>query len=355
VVTTAIEVKTTLDYGETYFWQVRALSPVETDWSGVMTFIVEKEPLPLQPPVKIVQAPAETIVIPMEAPALTVPSKPFIVETTVTPDYLRFVFYSMLVLLGIGIVLLLLYRPVRISIFPSRPKRAPRPSRRTAIAAASPTGSPARPARPAPRPETGPVFLKSQAVTDKAATLPATEMQSREGAAVIFAARGFTWMAAEEKQAGEGPKTLSEEERQTLGEKIAVKIQELTKSENLYIKYPQDAAMLLRIWAQYGSTKETDRYLARTFEARPDNAIRFLKCYLPAAQPDKPPPSADDFTMAQYDSIAEVFDPEKVYSALTKVFKFKPSSIEETTPVKPSDRNVAFKFMRLHHEAKGRR
>jgi hypothetical protein len=110
--------------------------------------------------------------------------------------------------------------------------------------------------------------------------------------------------------------------------------------------------MMLGIWLQYGSRDETSRYLNKTFSASPVNAIRFLKCYLPPATPEKPESSADDFTHVHYDKIAEVVDPDKVYAALSKVFKFKVDSIEEKEPVKPSERNLAFKFMRLHLQKK---
>jgi len=56
--------------------------------------------------------------------------------------------------------------------------------------------------------------------------------------------------------------------------------------------------------------------------------------------------------MAQYNSLAEVVDPDKVYAAIAKVFKFTVEAIEERTPVKPAERNLAFKFMRLHLQKK---
>src|SRR4030042_7054876 len=110
--------------------------------------------------------------------------------------------------------------------------------------------------------------------------------------------------------------------------------------------------MLLRIWSQYGSRDETNRYLVKSFKARPDNAIRLIKCSLPAAVPPEKDEPAAGFTRDSYKALAEVIDPDKVYAALTKVFKFKLDAIEETTPVKPADRNIAFKFMRVHPQVK---
>jgi hypothetical protein len=83
-----------------------------------------------------------------------------------------------------------------------------------------------------------------------------------------------------------------------------------------------------------------------------DYAIRLIKCFL---RPDVTPATADPaagFTYESYHSIAEVIEPAKLYAALTKIFKFKIDAIEETIPLKPADRSIAFKFMRLHLQEK---
>jgi hypothetical protein len=177
--------------------------------------------------------------------------------------------------------------------------------------------------------------------------------KNKEGAAVIFAAKSFMWMVTQAELTAEGPKGLSEKERQSLGKKLAAKIHDLARKENIYLKYPQDAPMLLSIWAQYSSRKETSNYLEKSFEANPYNAIKLLRCYLPAAQPGREPPPAEAFTMAQYASVAEVIETDLIYAALTKLFKFKAETIEDKVPVVPADRNLAFQFMRLHINTKG--
>ena len=185
---------------------------------------------------------------------------------------------------------------------------------------------------------------------------PVTIEKGREGEAVVFAAKSFLWMTTAEKGTDESQPTLSVKEQESLGRKLSLKIQGLARKENLYIKYPEDAAMLLNIWARYGSRDETSSYLAKSFKSRPENAIKLLKCYLPSAtQPEKDQPATADFTRDNYNSMAEVVDPDKVYAALTRVFKFKADTIEEKTPVKPDDRNLAFRFLRIHHQAKSDR
>jgi hypothetical protein len=145
---------------------------------------------------------------------------------------------------------------------------------------------------------------------------------------------------------------IPDKERNSLGKKLAVRIKELAGKEPLHIKHPEDAAMLFNIWAQYGSVNETSRYLTTSFKSRPDNAVRLIKCYLPPGVSPEAGDAAESFNLDSYKTLAKVIDPDKVYAALTKVFKFKLDSIEETTPVKPSDRNIAFKFMRIHLQQK---
>ena len=343
--TTAIKVDVTLEYGKTYFWRVRSTKPIESDWSALVIFRVADKPTEPEPPIIIIEeGPLITVTIPLPTQQEWVLLPPSAATTTtVTPGYFHIVIFIMAILLGVVVVLISGRSPKQLFTLARGTKRSPGPYRK-------PTMPGARPARPRVRPETGEEGFERSATRDEAATRPPTVEKSKEGATVIFAAKSFMWMLTEEKGTGESQTGLSEKERQFLGKKLTVKIRDLTKSENLYIKHPQDAVMLLRIWAQYGARDETSRYLTKTFATSPENAIRLLKCYLPA---DKEEPSADDFTLTHYTSLTEVIDPDKVYAALTRVFKFKVDIIEEKMPIKPVDRNLAFKFMRLHLQTKG--
>ena len=62
----------TLERGTTYFWRVKALTPVESDWSTVANFIVAEEAV--EPPPT-----TTTIVLPTQEP-------PTITTFTVPPD-----------------------------------------------------------------------------------------------------------------------------------------------------------------------------------------------------------------------------------------------------------------------------
>ena len=340
VTTTAIQVNVTLEYGMTYFWRVRSTKPIESDWSALVNFRVADKPTEPGPPVIVEEGPLITVTIPPQAeqPKWVLLPPTTVSTTTVTPGYLYIILFIMAILLGVVVVLIYASTPKQPVTLERGTRRPPGPDNKTKLPDA----------RPPVRPETFDEKREPHTAPEEAATRPPITEKSKEGAAVVFAAKSFMWMLAEEKGKDESQTGLSETEKGSLGKKLAVKIRDLTRSENLYIKHPEDAAMLLRIWAQYGSREETSRYLGKSFSASPENAIRLLKCYLP------PDISADDFDLEHYNNIIEVVDPDKVYAALTKVFKFKVDTIEEKMPVKPADRNLAFKFMRLHLQAKGR-
>jgi hypothetical protein len=351
VESTAISVNISLEDGKTYFWQVRATQPARSDWSNLGTFTFFKT-TETPPPLVVEEAPPGTAVISLTAPAL-----PFL--SMFTMDHLPLIIFIIVTSLLVVIALIILGPPpIRFFAFLSRQEGPAGPSRKTKAPGAEPTSPQVRPerrteeVRPQARPETRAEIPPKPTTPEPATPHPSLMEKDKAGAAVIFAAKSFMWMVTQEEEAAEGQTGLPEKERQSLGKKVATKIHDLAKKENLYIKYPEDAPMLLGIWAQYGSINETSNYLIKSFESKPDNAIELLKCYLPAALPGREP-SADAFTMAQYASIAEIIDPGLIYAALTKIFKFKTDTIEEKMPVKPADRNLAFQFMRLHFKAKG--
>jgi len=76
VATTGIRPVIALDTGLDYFWRVRALSPVQGDWSAIANFMVTEPAPEPSAPVVITQTPPPQITIPAPAPAptITIPS-----------------------------------------------------------------------------------------------------------------------------------------------------------------------------------------------------------------------------------------------------------------------------------------
>jgi hypothetical protein len=342
--TSTIRLDITLDYGKTYFWQVRATKPKKSEWSEIGTFNIVERPAET-PPVVVKELTPKTITLSITAPAATK------LELTIktifnNPIYVHILFLIMIILLAVVIVLIYRRQPFRLVFSLPHRKHPPAPPPKITM----PSAAPVKPEeKPAPLIE----IPKTPAPPEKIAPHPTLIEKDKEGAAVIFAAKSFMWMATQQEKTAEGQAGLSEKERHSLGKKLAAKIHDLGKKETLYIKYAEDTPMLLSIWAEYASKNETSNYLTKTFELNPYNAIKLIKCYLPAAQPGRELPSAADFTMAQYNAITEVVDPDNIYAALTKVFKFKAETIEERVPVSPVDRNLAFQFMLLHIKTKG--
>ncbi len=337
-----------LDYGKTYFWIVRATQPIVSAWSTLANFTVEDKPTePGPPPVIVQEAPPVTINIPAPPPQndITIAPPP---ETPppVVPDYLITVIVIMGVLLLIVIVLIVIRLPVKLFPAYSLPRNLLGTGHKVRI-------SGEKPGEPPEKPEIRAEVPEKPALPEIIAKRPATIDKASEGESVAFAAKSFIWLTTNQKGAEGGQPKLSTKEERSLGKKLSSRIQALAEKEPLYLKYPQDAALFLQIWARYDSRDETERYLTKSFRSRPENAIALLKCFLTTpTQPDTGPSGARDFTRSHYDSLAEVIDPDNVYKALTKLFKFKPDSIEGEAPIDPSDRAMAYKFLRIHLQVK---
>lgn len=344
VESTTYKVEIPLEYGGTYFWQVRATKPRLSNWSGLATFNVINEPEETTGLI-IETAPPESIALTVTAPPET---KYSLVEQiiNISQPYGPVLIFILIILLGAIAILIFRGKPFKFLTMPLWKERPHRPPPTTKI-------SDIERVRPSPTLPPTAVIPEAPKEAEKVEPHPSLLEKDKEAATVIFAAKSFMWMAAQPETPDAAQAALKEKERRSLGKKLAAKIRDVTRKENLYLKYPADASMLLGIWAEYGSRNETSSYLAKSFELNPYNAIKLLKCYLPPAQPGGEPPTAEDFTMTQYKNVAGVVDPDIVYAALSKIFKFDISTIEEKVPIAPEDRNLAFQFMRLHHEVKG--
>jgi hypothetical protein len=78
----------TLERGKQYFWRVRALAPVEGDWSTVANFEVAMEAAAPAPPVVIEQTPAPVIEIPPAPPANVIEIPPAPAPEQIAPAYI---------------------------------------------------------------------------------------------------------------------------------------------------------------------------------------------------------------------------------------------------------------------------
>jgi hypothetical protein len=92
--TTAFAVTEELEYGQTYFWKVRAVKPAESGWSALANFTVVEKPTEPVPPVTIrrsapVSEPTVVVILPEAPPSAVEPVSPKITQappSTLEPE-----------------------------------------------------------------------------------------------------------------------------------------------------------------------------------------------------------------------------------------------------------------------------
>jgi hypothetical protein len=322
-----------LDYGTTYFWKVRATEPAESDWSTLANFTVkEKLVEPLPPPV-VQPVPPLRIDLPAPPPpnTLTLPPLPA-TPAPVVPGYLRAVIITAAILLLAVIALIIkrfTARPIRVAEGFSDRLGKLREGMATHYKDVNP-----------PTAHQG-----FEVRNSRTGTVEASQPLS-------FAAESFLWMTtAEEKE--KNRRLLSLEEEQALGKTLASRIQAIAKDQLLYLKFPEDVAVFLYIWAHYGSRDETDRYLTNSLQSRPEHVIRLLKCYLNAPQGFEPFLTRQtDFSRTQYDALSEVVDPDEIYQALSRLYGPELDRLDDEALVNSSGKAIASQFARIHHQVK---
>jgi len=323
-----------LDYGSTYFWEVRATEPVESSWSMLANFTVKEEPAKPVPPL-IMQAPPPPIInVPVPPPPsiITLSPPPPAAPSPIAPGYLRAAIIIATALLLVVIALIVkpfAGRPVRVTEgFSDRLGKL-----REGLATYFKDFNPLRTFR----------GVKAHiAMTD--------EVEASQP--ISFAAKSFLWMMTSGGKE-ESQHLLSAEEEQSLGQILATRIQALAKDRLLYQKFPKDAALFLYLWSHYGSRDETNRYLTRSFQSRTENIIEFLKCYLTAPKGLEPGLTRKtEFSRTQYDAVAQVIDPDNVYEVLRRLYRRELDTPASEESGYSSDKALASQFARIHHLVK---
>ncbi len=343
ITTTGFTMTQELDYGGTYFWRIRSIKPVTSAWSILANFTVEKEPSEPVPVVLVEPFPPPVIKLPAPPPQniITI-APPLEPPAPLVPDYLRTVIIITSALLLVVIVLIIVPLPAR--LFPA------------SSSLARPLTGPSRRARNIGN-RLGKLWedlaTRARDLTPFTAPTSATG-EAGEIDSISFAVKSFAFMTASEEKDG-GQRLLSAEEEKTLGRKLASGIKAIAGEKPLYLKYPEDASLFLHIWSHYGSRGETNRYLKKSLRSKPENAVALLKCYLPAPKSTEAGTTEkQEFTLAQYEALAEVVDPDNVYAAIAKLYKFKLENIENNIPGDPTDRVIAYQFLRIHHQVKSK-
>lgn len=330
---------TELDYGATYFWKVRATRPIEGYWSPLGIFTVKEKPTEPVPPLTVETLPPPIIKLPAQPPdniiTILPPLNP---PAPIFPGYLRTAIIMASIILSIVIILIVIPLPAR--LFP---------------ATSTLTGPLKGPTRKA-RYYSDKISRKWEVLANRIRELvpsvppPPATGEPVSGDTISFAVRSFLLITSStEKEDGQRP--LSEKEERTLGKKLASGIQAIAREKILYLEYPEDAVHFLQIWSRYGSRDETNRYLKKSFKSRPENALALLKCYQEAsASPEAGTPGKKKFTRADYDALVKVVDTDSVYTAISRLLKFRFEKAEDKTLADPADRTIAYQFVRIHYD-----
>ncbi|MFC1981118.1 hypothetical protein ACFLVN_02610 [Chloroflexota bacterium] len=368
-----------LDYGKTYYWRVKATAPIEGEWSALAYFIVEEETVEAAPPVVIQQLPPPVINMPeppAPLPKITY-SPPLAPPAPVIPGYVRTVIVVSAILLLVVIAMIVwtfgmgrayrvrkqefneglayylqIIRDFRGRVFGYLLRKLNEVLVNYLEIARNLGGrvfgdrAKKFPEKPANYSEARRSSRVADADSQKARNV-------MEGQSISFAAKSFLWMITSEKEKKEGDRMLSVEE-QSLGRVIVSRIRDIAEEKWLYQEFPEDAALLLDIWSNYGSRDETNRHLTRSFQYSEHNVAEFLKCYLPASEGLE---SSLSHKVAlgrhQYDSIARVVDPESVFEAIKKLYGPDLEMLEGEEVAGSPDKALAYQFVRIHHLVTG--
>lgn len=328
-----IQITGELEMGKTYFWQVRVTVPIESDWSPLGVFSVQ-EIIASPSPVIEATTVTTTIILPEQTKAMMI-FPPADTETReIIPEYL-IIAISVMVISIIAITGIIIKKPgERSHVYASKDAMHIRLRQKSEKLS---------------KEKTLPQILLEAQKNKSVTTSPQPALANKEAASVIFAAKSLMWMEATEKDAAA---SLPEKEKEALGKKLAGKIRELAKKEPLLTRYPEDVKMLLQIWARYGSRKETGHYIEDSLKSQPGNALHLIKCFLPPMEISGENSSRTHVNRDCYRSLAQIVDPEKIYTALSKLSKFKINPADEGLKISPEESNIAAEFMRLHLESK---
>lgn len=171
---------------------------------------------------------------------------------------------------------------------------------------------------------------------------------------ISFVLECFSWMrtgGTKEEQ----DRIFSIEEEDELGKIIADRTKRLSQDQlPIYIRFPKDAKRLLYAWSHWGNREEVNKYLTKTMNEDPRNALELLKCHLSTEWSMESGLSHKaDFAREQYNSIAEIVDTDLVYNALYKIYG---SALDSPKYHSNSDQfldeRVTHQFAHIYHQVK---
>jgi predicted KAP-like P-loop ATPase len=178
---------------------------------------------------------------------------------------------------------------------------------------------------------------------------------------ICFAPECFRWIRASKKdnEKEDSDDLFSESDISVLAEVVIHRIRDVSQEKAIYLRSPESARELLDFWAYWSSKEETNNYLREFFEQDPNNAVDFIKCYIPTVwsidmeQPYRRGlPSKGALERKSYDAIVCVVEADLLIETLKKVYgnKLNLPEFERQNDGQLAEELAACQFVYIHNK-----
>jgi hypothetical protein len=152
---------------------------------------------------------------------------------------------------------------------------------------------------------------------------------------------------------------FSKSDISVLAEVVIHRIRDVAQEEAIYLRFPESTRDILMFWAYWSLKEETNNYLRKFFEQDPNNAVDFIKCYIPTVWSVgmEPPyrrglPSKGALERKSYDAIVCVVDADLLIETLKKLYgnKLNLPEFERQNDCQSVEELAACQFVYIHNK-----
>jgi predicted KAP-like P-loop ATPase len=199
-----------------------------------------------------------------------------------------------------------------------------------------------------------------QRINDESFRLEISQQLIKSSHPIYFATECLRWLSIikkdEENTDIQNP--FSQPEINHLAEILVNRIRQLAKNEEISLDSPENTREILNSWAYWSSKTETNNYLKHIFTQEYNNAIKFLRCYIPivwSISMEAPyrvgQPLKGAIEKSDYDAIIKVIDAEILVDILNKIYGNELYSLD--LQKLSEDQLAAYQFITIHKENLG--
>jgi hypothetical protein len=173
---------------------------------------------------------------------------------------------------------------------------------------------------------------------------------------VWFASECLRWIPSQKEGEpfDESSDVLSSAELKEVGKILSDRIKILMQGQSMF-DLPSDTLRLLYDWERWGNKDEVTRFITKTFEEDPRNAINFIKLFLKGHDLLTGNTIFADLSQEHYDAITQLAGEDVVFNALQKIYgsAFDSAHYEATNDT-PLDEKIAYQFAFLFHGSRSK-